>query len=82
MGPLGAILALLEPSWSPLGAILGPLGQKHENDPKKDSRISPAPIDFWDHFGVIFGSFSGSIFEPSFEQFLDSFWVEFWSTFG
>ena len=86
MGPLGAILAVLGPSWSPpgaflgpregpLGAILGPLGQKHEDDPKKDPRIWPAPIDFWDHFGVILWSFSGSMFEPIFKQFLDPFWV-------
>jgi len=86
---LGSLGALLEPSWGllgprkgSLGAILGPPGQKHENDPKKDSRISPAPIDFWDHFGVIFGSFSGSIFEPIFEQIMDPFWVDCWLIFS
>ena len=68
MGHLGAILAVLGPSWSPPGTflgprkgplktILGPLGQKHENDPKESSKISPALIDFSDNFGVILGSF-------------------------
>ena len=86
---LGHLGTLLEPSWSllepregPLGAILGPLGQKHENDLKKDSRISPKPIDFWDNFGIIMGSFSGSIFHPISKQFLVSFWVDLRSIFG
>ena len=93
MGPLGAILAVLGPSWSPpgaflgprkgpLGAILGPLGQKHENDPKKGSKSSPNLIDLWGHFEVVFGSLSGSIFEPIFKQFLDPFWVDFLLIFG
>ena len=93
MGPLGANSALLGPSWSPpgaflepregpLGAILGPLGQKHENDTKKGSNSSPASIDFWDHFDVILGLFSGSIFEPMFKQFLDPFCLDFWRIFG
>ena len=82
MGPLGAILALLEPSWSPLGAILGPLAQKHENDTKKGSSVSPNLIDFGDHFGVIFRSFSGSMFEPIFEQIMDPFWVDCWLIFS
>ena len=58
---LGRLGALLEPSWGllepregPLGAILAPLGQKHENDCKKGSSVSPGLIDLWDHFGVIF----------------------------
>ena len=86
---LGRLGALLEPSWGllepregPLGAILGPLGQKHENDPKKGPRISPALIDFWDHFGVIFWSFSGSVFELILNQFLDQFWDHFGLIFG
>ena len=93
MGPLGAILAVLGPSWSPpgaflgprkgpLGATLGPLGQKHENDTKKGSSVSPRPIDFGDHFGVIFRSFSGSMFEPIFEQIMDPFWVDCWLIFS
>ena len=93
LGPLGAILALEEPSWSPpetflgprkgpLGAILGPLGQKHENDTKKPSKSQPGPIDFCGNFGIILSSFSDSIFEPMFEQFLDLFWVHFWNIFG
>ena len=61
---------------------MGPLGQKHENDPKKDSRIWPNLIDFWDHFGVIFWSFSGSMFEPILKQFLDQFWDHFGLIFG
>ena len=68
---------LLEPRKGPLGAILGPLGQKHENDPKKGSKISPGLIDLLDHFEVILVSFSGSIFEPVFKQFLDPFSVDF-----
>ena len=78
MGLLGAILAVLGPSWSrprafvgprkgPLGATLGPLGQKHENDPKKSSKISRDLIVVWDHFGVIFGLFSGIMCEQVFE---------------
>ena len=73
---------LLEPRKGPLGAILGPLGQKHEYDPKKGSPVSPRPIDFWDHFVVILGSFSISIFELIFKQFLDPFWDNFWLIVG
>ena len=93
MGSLGAMLAVLGLSWSPpgaflgprkgpLGAILGPLAQKHENDTKKGSSVSPGPIDFGDHFGIIFWSFSGSMFELIFEQIMDPFWVDCWSIFG
>ena len=73
---------LLEPREGPLGASLAPLGQKHENDLKKGSSGPPGLIDFWDHFGVMFWSFSGSIFEPMFKQFLDPFWLNFWIIFG
>ena len=61
---------------------MGPLGQKHENDLKKGSSVSRDLIDFWDHFGVILGSFSSSIFEQFFKQFLDPFWDNFWLIFG
>ena len=73
---------LLGPRKDSLGAILGPPGQKHENDPKKDSRIWPNPIYFWDNCGVILRSFSGSIFEPIFEQIMDPFWVDCWLIFS
>ena len=93
MGPLGAILAILGPSWSPPGAFLSHvkalwepswalLAKSTKMTPKKDSRIWPAPIDFWDYFGVILESFSGSIFEPFFKQFLDPSWDHFGHIFG
>ena len=57
----------LGPSWSPPGASLGPLGQKHENDPENTSKMMPELHDSWGkcwgHVGV-------------------TFWVQFWTILG
>ena len=63
---LGRSWPCLGPVWSHLGAsvghpgaILTPLGQDPENDPQKDLKSSPGPIDLGDHFCVNFKTFFG-----------------------